>query len=258
MEDILHHLTLLKPCKEEDKLPMNWCKISSINNSHGKSTISRWMNFRVSWKKSLLRYIPTVFFLPKRPPTGNYQQECVFLYKLLDHDNNKLLNFEFGSGLKSHRYPRYSSKISRDLWKLQTKKMHMIHCCERFRCLWKTEKPYLFGKKHQNIQKQHGFVTNRREQSRLAVPQFPNFGNSNQIGCLIFSLGEVVGFGFEVPPTGVLSVQSGVDGAFAQSQNNIYWLPNREITVNPFPENPEKNMGAFLGVDPFRNYAREP
>ena len=55
MEDILHHLTVLKPCKEEDKLPMNWCRISSINNNHGKSTIFRWMNFRVSWKKSLLR-----------------------------------------------------------------------------------------------------------------------------------------------------------------------------------------------------------
>ena len=144
--------------------------------------------------------------------------------------------------------------------------------CEDFKpkkCTWfiavksfgayeKRKKPDLFGKKHQNIQEQNGFVTNLREQSRLAVPQFPKFGNSNQIGCRIFSLGEVIGFGFEVPPTGVLSVQSGVDGAFAQSQNNIYWLPNREIKVNPFPENPEKNTGAFLGVDPFRNYAREP
>ena len=31
MEDILHHLSCIKPWKEWDKLPINWCSISSIN-----------------------------------------------------------------------------------------------------------------------------------------------------------------------------------------------------------------------------------
>ena len=34
MEEILHHLGCIKPCKQWDKLPINWCKISSINNSN--------------------------------------------------------------------------------------------------------------------------------------------------------------------------------------------------------------------------------
>ena len=32
MEEILHHLGCIKPCKEWDKLPINWCRISSINS----------------------------------------------------------------------------------------------------------------------------------------------------------------------------------------------------------------------------------
>ena len=31
MEDILHHLGCVKPCKYWDKLHINWCRISSIN-----------------------------------------------------------------------------------------------------------------------------------------------------------------------------------------------------------------------------------
>ncbi len=31
MEDILHHLGCIKPCEQWDKLPINWCRISSIN-----------------------------------------------------------------------------------------------------------------------------------------------------------------------------------------------------------------------------------
>ena len=33
MEEILHHLRCIKPCKYWDKLPINWCRISSINNT---------------------------------------------------------------------------------------------------------------------------------------------------------------------------------------------------------------------------------
>ena len=32
MEEILHHLGCMKPCKKLDKLPINWCRISSINS----------------------------------------------------------------------------------------------------------------------------------------------------------------------------------------------------------------------------------
>ena len=33
MDEILHHLGCMKPCKEWDKLPTNWCRISSINST---------------------------------------------------------------------------------------------------------------------------------------------------------------------------------------------------------------------------------
>ncbi len=32
MEEILHHLGCIKPCKWWDKLPINWCRISAINS----------------------------------------------------------------------------------------------------------------------------------------------------------------------------------------------------------------------------------
>ena len=32
MEEILHHLGCIKPCKWWDYLPINWCRISSINS----------------------------------------------------------------------------------------------------------------------------------------------------------------------------------------------------------------------------------
>ena len=31
MEEILHHMGFTKPCEEWDKLPINWCRLSSIN-----------------------------------------------------------------------------------------------------------------------------------------------------------------------------------------------------------------------------------
>ena len=35
MAEILHHLGCIKPCKWWDKLPINWCRISSINSRTG-------------------------------------------------------------------------------------------------------------------------------------------------------------------------------------------------------------------------------
>ena len=32
MEEILHHLGCIKPCKKWDNLPIKWCRISSINS----------------------------------------------------------------------------------------------------------------------------------------------------------------------------------------------------------------------------------
>ena len=46
--EILHHLVLvcIKPCKSWDKLPINWCRISSINSiSHLCSGSHQLVNF---------------------------------------------------------------------------------------------------------------------------------------------------------------------------------------------------------------------
>ena len=34
MEEIVHHRKCLKPCKQWDRLPINWCRISAIDNSN--------------------------------------------------------------------------------------------------------------------------------------------------------------------------------------------------------------------------------
>ena len=34
MDEILHHLVCIKPCKQWDKLPINWCRILSINSMY--------------------------------------------------------------------------------------------------------------------------------------------------------------------------------------------------------------------------------
>ena len=36
MAEILHHLGCMKPYKQWDKLPINWCRISSINRRNLK------------------------------------------------------------------------------------------------------------------------------------------------------------------------------------------------------------------------------
>ena len=33
MDEIMHHLGCITPCKHWDKLPINWCRISSSNSS---------------------------------------------------------------------------------------------------------------------------------------------------------------------------------------------------------------------------------
>ena len=37
MEEFLHHLVCIEPCKEWDKLAINWCRMSSINSSAYKN-----------------------------------------------------------------------------------------------------------------------------------------------------------------------------------------------------------------------------
>ena len=64
MEEILHHLGCIKHCKWWDELPINWCRISSINSIFKKSWFPfffRWWgcenskatqnNFSVSWPR---------------------------------------------------------------------------------------------------------------------------------------------------------------------------------------------------------------
>ena len=40
MAEIPHHLGCIKPCKEWDKLPINWCRISAINSRDPDQPIS--------------------------------------------------------------------------------------------------------------------------------------------------------------------------------------------------------------------------
>ena len=40
MEEILHHLGCMKPCRKLDILQINWCRISSINSSELSSDIA--------------------------------------------------------------------------------------------------------------------------------------------------------------------------------------------------------------------------
>jgi len=39
MEEILHHLGWIKPCAYWDKLPINWCRIFSINSNSKMSYV---------------------------------------------------------------------------------------------------------------------------------------------------------------------------------------------------------------------------
>ena len=41
MEEILHHLGCIKPCKKWDNLLINWCRISSINSISFKTLVSK-------------------------------------------------------------------------------------------------------------------------------------------------------------------------------------------------------------------------
>ena len=52
MEEILHHLGCIKPCKQWDKVPINWCRIFSINSSE-----TPWTRCFLSLATSL-RHIP--------------------------------------------------------------------------------------------------------------------------------------------------------------------------------------------------------
>ena len=59
MEEILHHLGCIKPCKSWDKLPINWCRISAIN--------SIMSCFKLTGEPTTTWYTwPEIFWNPKR------------------------------------------------------------------------------------------------------------------------------------------------------------------------------------------------
>ena len=49
MAEILHHLGCIKPYKQWDKLPINWCRISAIN-----STILRYFQNNHFWRQTYM------------------------------------------------------------------------------------------------------------------------------------------------------------------------------------------------------------
>ena len=53
LEEILHHLGCIKPCKQWDELPINWCGISSIN-SKTATAVLEWPNTSVLGKSGNL------------------------------------------------------------------------------------------------------------------------------------------------------------------------------------------------------------
>jgi len=59
MEEITHHLECIKPWKQRDKLPVNWCRIVSINSMFETSPVS---NQKHTW------------ILPLPKASGNCQQ----------------------------------------------------------------------------------------------------------------------------------------------------------------------------------------
>ena len=82
MEEILHHLGCIKPCKKWDNLLINWCRISSINSISFKTLVSKkhpfmphgslWNHLliflgRTTWNKLVVRWASEqfnyVFFL---------------------------------------------------------------------------------------------------------------------------------------------------------------------------------------------------
>ena len=49
MEEILHHLGCIDPCKQWDKLSINWCRISAINST---MIMTYFLPFQVSKRKT--------------------------------------------------------------------------------------------------------------------------------------------------------------------------------------------------------------
>ena len=72
MEEILHQLGCVKPCKQWDKLLINWCRISSINSMNGSTShgMMQWCNLnglsaRMPWLLSSEVPVP---FCPEKNP----------------------------------------------------------------------------------------------------------------------------------------------------------------------------------------------
>ena len=62
MTEILHHLGCIKPYKQWDKLPINWCRISAIN-----STILRYFKNNHFWRQTS-GFVPSILW-PRWEPT---------------------------------------------------------------------------------------------------------------------------------------------------------------------------------------------
>ena len=65
-----HHLKCIKPCKQWDKLPIKWCRISSINPMWKDVWLSRIMAKKILCELCVGEYISYFFHTAIHLPTG--------------------------------------------------------------------------------------------------------------------------------------------------------------------------------------------
>ena len=93
MEEILHHLGFVKPCKYWDKLHISWCRISSIN-SISRKYLFRW-HLLCSFAQKHLRFFtqsfPLCFSHPKfqAKSTGATKRSLITF-----HESSWLFNWD--------------------------------------------------------------------------------------------------------------------------------------------------------------------
>ncbi len=145
MEEFLHHLGCIKPCRWWDKLPFNWCRISSINSivafnvfltpSIAAQPRSMWSAFASSpetLEHTVELHFASASILPKFPDGGvtlihqeteddrSYRNVCShnyrFAYRWLSHLNQFYLDdcryFKTDSCTKlSNSWPSFTELI---------------------------------------------------------------------------------------------------------------------------------------------------
>ena len=107
MEEILHHLGCIKPCKSWDKLPINWSRISAINSTTNPLFEMAALHGPVHPTKILESRMHRVnFFLaPSKIPSGfilNFgvvHGGCAWIWKIKHSEN-----ISFGSKKKSRDF----------------------------------------------------------------------------------------------------------------------------------------------------------